>query len=117
MVSADVVIRFEGTKKALPPEETKTTAVSADGALILLRTSVRVGERLLIKNVSTEEHLPCKVVDLGSISESGIAEVGLKFVEPHPNFWRIAFPPANWLRRSLEARSRKAKLARSPKPK
>jgi hypothetical protein len=88
----------------LPPEQTKTVVVNAHGALILLRTAVTMGELLTVRNVMTEEQLSCRVVDLSSISESGIAEVGMEFTEPAPQFCHIAFPPANWTPRCAEAK-------------
>jgi hypothetical protein len=115
-VGVDVVVAFHRAKQPLPPEQTKTVVVNAHGALILLRTAVTVGELLTVSNVMTKERRACRVVDLSSISESGIAEVGTEFVEPAPQFWRVAFPPANWTPRCAEAKGHSPQTAAQPVP-
>lgn len=115
-VGVDVVVAFHRAKEPRPPEHTKTVVVNAHGALILLRTAVTMGELLTVSNVMTQEQLSCRVVDLSSISESGIAEVGMEFVEPAAQFWRVAFPPANWTPRCAEAKGHSPQTAAQPVP-
>jgi hypothetical protein len=110
-VGVDVEVSFHRAKEPLPPEQTKTVVINAHGALILVRTAVTMGELVTVRNVKTQEQLSCRVVDLSSISESGIAEVGMEFVEPAPQFWHVAFPPANWTPRCAEAKGHSPQTA------
>jgi len=113
-VGVDVVVAFHRAKEPRPPEQTKTVVVNAHGALILLRTAVTMGELLTVRNVMTQEQRSCRVVDLSSISESGIAEVGMEFVEPAAQFWRVAFPPPNWTPRCAEAKGHSPQIVAQP---
>jgi hypothetical protein len=110
----EVVVGFNRAKQQLPPEHTKTVVINVHGALILLRTAVTMGELLTVRNVMTQEQLTCRVMDLSSISESGIAEVGMEFIEPTANFWHVSFPPANWTPRCLEAKGHRPQTAAPP---
>jgi hypothetical protein len=85
-------------------EETNTLIVSAHGALIELTLTVAVGQQLRIKNSKTMEELVCRVINIGG-SQSGKREVGVEFEVPSPRFWRIAFPPADWTSRSVDAKA------------
>ncbi|HET7107463.1 MAG TPA: PilZ domain-containing protein [Candidatus Acidoferrum sp.] len=84
-------------------EHTKTLIVSAHGALLQLQEAVQNGQPLMIRNVTTGEEMPCKVVDLNP-GANGVAEVGVEFSQPNPRFWRVSFPPADWSARSPEAK-------------
>jgi hypothetical protein len=87
-----VSIAVSGDQGGAPfVEPTSTVIVNAHGALIRLREPVRVGQRLRIKNVMTNEERLCVVADVnpGQI----IPEVGLAFSESCPKFWRVSFPP------------------------
>jgi hypothetical protein len=46
----------------------------------------------------------CKVVYLGS-TESGKVQVGVEFLQPAPQFWRIVFPPEDWASSTKETRA------------
>lgn len=76
-------------------EETHTVAVSANGGLIRLKSTITRGQQVSIVNPKTAEELPCTVIFLGQ-KDSGKTEVGIEFSESSPLFWRIAFPPADW---------------------
>jgi hypothetical protein len=84
-------------------EQTSTMIVNAHGALIQLRTVVKLGDLLQVKNLKTAEELHCKVVDINPGS-NGVQEVGIEFAEPNPRFWRVSFPPSDWSPRSAEAK-------------
>ena len=84
-------------------EESHTLAISAHGALVLLRTRVMSGTVVTLKNARTEEETETHVAYLGPVRE-GKAEVGLEFTAPRPAFWRVAFPPEDWTPRNPEAR-------------
>jgi hypothetical protein len=76
-------------------EETYTVAISAHGASVLLSRPVAKGERLEILNVPTGDRAECVVACLGQ-RQGNHVEVGVEFILPNPNFWRVAFPPKDW---------------------
>jgi hypothetical protein len=76
-------------------EPTETLAVNAHGALILLTPPVEDIEQILIKNARTSEEQMCRVVYQG-LTEAGRLQVGVEFLTPAPNFWRVSFPPEDW---------------------
>jgi hypothetical protein len=69
--------------------------VNAHGALILLAPPVEDIEQILIKNPRTGEEQLCRVVHQG-LTEAGRLHVGIEFLTPAPNFWRVSFPPEDW---------------------
>jgi hypothetical protein len=100
-----VPVRVSGKRadETLFVEHTKTLVVNADGALLQLEEPVREGQALSMRNVTTGEETPCKVVDL-SRDTNGVAEVGVEFAQPNARFWRVSFPPTDWSTRSPEAK-------------
>jgi hypothetical protein len=76
-------------------EPAETLAVNAHGALILLTPPVEDTEQILIKNPRTGEEQLCRVVHQG-LTEAGRLHVGVEFLTPSPNFWRVSFPPEDW---------------------
>ena len=85
------------------PEQSETLAVNAHGALILLTPPVDEVEQILIKNPKTDEEQLCKVVYQG-LTEAGRLQVGVEFIAPAPNFWRVSFPPEDWATSSKDVR-------------
>jgi hypothetical protein len=85
-------------------ESTETLAVNAHGALILLTPPVDEPEQILIKNARTSESQMCKVVYQG-LMEGGRLQVGVEFIAPSPNFWRVSFPPEDWASYGREGRT------------
>jgi hypothetical protein len=92
-------------------EHVNTLIVNAHGALIPLKETVREGQPLNLRNMTTGEEVHCTVVDLNP-GANGVPEVGVEFVEPNPRFWRVSFPPADWSTRSPEAK----RFSSSPSP-
>ncbi|HEY4838258.1 MAG TPA: hypothetical protein VIH72_06615 [Candidatus Acidoferrales bacterium] len=84
-------------------EATETLAVNAHGALILLSPPVEDIEQILIKNPRTSEEQMCRVVHQG-LTEGGRLHVGVEFLTPSPNFWRVSFPPEDWATSIRDAR-------------
>lgn len=84
-------------------EPTETLAVNAHGALILLTPPVEELEQILIRNPRTNEEQLCRVVHQGLI-EAGRLHVGVEFLTPAPNFWRVSFPPEDWASSVRDAR-------------
>lgn len=77
-------------------EETKTTTVNAHGCLISLATPVTRGQHVSIVNPKTAEEVECRVAFI-SENKGSKTEVGLEFTEASPLFWRIGFPPEDWV--------------------
>lgn len=76
-------------------QETRTLLANAHGALILLRTTVTVGQFLTLKNIRTQQERGCRVVSVLS-KASAPAEVGVEFLRPCPRFWNLSSPPPDW---------------------
>jgi hypothetical protein len=90
------VNRQGGTPNASFQEDAQTLVVNAHGALIALAAKVERGQTLRLKNHQTQEELECRVVYSGAVTD-GRAQVGIEFVKPSPDFWRISFPPEDWI--------------------
>lgn len=100
-----VAVHISGIRPNGAPfsERTSTLVVNAHGALIRLREPVTMGQKLRIKNLSTNEETCCEVMDVNSDNTTS-REVGVQFSEPCARFWRVSFPPADWTPRNPEAR-------------
>ena len=97
IVNVPITVSNEGgNREAAFQEETQTLVVNAHGAMIALAAKVVKGQTVRVKNRATQEDLTCKVVYLGPVA-SGKAQVGVDFTSPSPDFWRIAFPPEDWV--------------------
>ncbi len=103
LLSVPLRVTGKQEKGSVFTEHTNTLIVSAHGALIQLREPVREGHLLTVKNVTTGEEMACRVVDVNT-GPNGIPEIGVEFSTPHPRFWRVSFPPADWSARSPEAK-------------
>jgi hypothetical protein len=97
IVSVPVTVSSEsGGKDATFEEETQTLVVNAHGAMVALAAKVAKGQMLRLKNRATQQDLTCKVVYLGPAT-GGKIQVGIDFTSSSPDFWRIAFPPEDWV--------------------
>ena len=97
IVNVPVTVSCAGGNKYVAfQEETQTLVVNAHGAMFALAASVAKGQTLIVKNRVTEEDQECKVVYLGPVS-GGKTQIGVDFTSNAPDFWRIAFPPENWI--------------------
>jgi hypothetical protein len=72
-------------------EFTRMLSVSAHGGAFALAARVEYGQRVLIVNKRTGEERECRIVHVGSMRD-GKWTVGIEFVEPVENFWKITFP-------------------------
>jgi hypothetical protein len=84
-------------------EDTTTAVVNVYGGLVLLKTGVRQGQRLKIKNLNNDEETQCVAIDANSGSNQA-HEVGVEFVAAAAKFWRVSFPPVDMNSRSPEAK-------------
>jgi hypothetical protein len=94
LLQVTVFIRGQG-KDGEFTEETRTLVVNAHGGLLTLYAQVQKGQTLHMKNKATGEEQACKVAYAGT-PKDGVSQVGLEFVKPCPDFWRISFPPEDW---------------------
>jgi uncharacterized RDD family membrane protein YckC len=96
-VSLNILIIVSGeTNAGSFSEESRTVNVNVHGALILLATKVADSQLIKLTNRSTSEQQVCRVVTVKPAS-GGNLEAGVEFTQPDPNFWRVAFPPADWI--------------------
>jgi len=97
IVNVPITVSSEGgNKDAAFQEETQTLVVNAHGAMIALAAKVVKGQTLRLKNRTTQEDQTCKVVYLGPLA-AGKSQVGVDFTAKAPDFWRISFPPEDWV--------------------
>ena len=90
-----VQVIARGPDKQPVSEMTHTAVVNAHGGLIYLSLQVTPGQAVILKNPETNEEQLCRVARADPVPD-GKTEVGLEFVKPAPNFWRVAFPPSDW---------------------
>jgi hypothetical protein len=93
-------------------ERTRTLVVNAHGALISLAADVVLDQTLVLQNALTGEERECRIV-FTDRNRIGPIEVGLEFRNPAPYFWRVAFPPDDWILPELRAKVVRS-LANSP---
>src|ERR1700675_2061903 len=91
VIAMPVLVRGKTAGKPFE-EETNTVSVSATGGLVRLAAAVGRAQEIAVVNPKTPEELPSVVTFVG-LKDAGKTEVGVKFGEPSPLFWRIAFPP------------------------
>jgi hypothetical protein len=91
-----ILVIARGPDKQHVSENTFTAVVNAHGALIYLSLKVEVGQKILIRNPDTMEEQFVRVIHATSGAE-GKLEVGIEFLRAAPKFWRISFPPDDWV--------------------
>lgn len=79
-------------------ERTVTLVVNAHGALVVLSSPVTAGQVVILKNPETSEEQACRIASIHKHADSP-TEVGIEFVKPAPNFWRVTFPPSDWVQK------------------
>jgi hypothetical protein len=92
LLKAPVVILTRGADNKTMFEETQTITVNIHGAMIVSRLKFEARQIITLRNSRTGEEAPCRVVYL-SPRQTENREVGIEFMEPRPQFWRISFPP------------------------
>jgi hypothetical protein len=73
-------------------EFTRVVSVSVHGGLLALAARVQKSQVILFVNRNTREEQECHVVYLGPLQD-GKWTVGIEFVHPAADFWKIHFPP------------------------
>jgi hypothetical protein len=72
-----------------------TFSVNACGALVAMKQNLPTGTRLILEHSGTKERMACSVVRSPRDTAEGF-HTAIEFDSAAPDFWRIAFPPANW---------------------
>jgi len=90
-----VVVQGKSTDETPFADPARAIVLSANGCLIILSASVRLGEKLVLRNVANCEEQDCRVVYLGE-KQSGRTEIGLRFKTAAPQFWGLEHPPSDW---------------------
>ena len=72
-----------------------TLNVNAHGALVALKQHLGTGASVVLEHSATKEQISCKVVRPPREAPEGF-HTALEFDSVAPDFWKIAFPPANW---------------------
>jgi hypothetical protein len=73
-------------------DETATMLnVNAFGGLLILKVHVVRGDVLRLTNKATLEAQECRVINVGPVTAIG-TKIGIEFLNPAPDFWRIYFP-------------------------
>ena len=90
-----VMVQGKTTDETTFADPTRAIILSAHGCLITLSESIRLGERLSLRNIANDEEQDCQVVYLGG-NQGGRTEVGLCFKTAAPQFWGLDHPPPDW---------------------
>jgi len=72
-----------------------TLSVNTHGAIVVMKQGLPLETRLVLEHGTTKERVACKVVRAPKEMPEGF-HVPLEFDSPAPDFWKIAFPPADW---------------------
>lgn len=108
LMKTPVRVSVQAGAASLFEEDTHTLAISAHGALLVLKAPLYRGQRLTLLNILTKASLECVVVHIDKFPGEQI-QVGVEFLLPNPTFWRVAFPPRDWTPRHPDAKSRAGK--------
>ncbi|HWF38876.1 MAG TPA: hypothetical protein VG322_10180 [Candidatus Acidoferrales bacterium] len=91
-VRASIHVAIQGKPVTL---ETHTLSVNAHGALVAVKENLPSDTRLVLEHAATKERMACRVVRPPRETSEGF-HTAIEFDSPDPDFWKIAFPPANW---------------------
>jgi hypothetical protein len=89
-------------------EEAYSAVVSDRGALLIMTTTVPVGEKLLLTNKVTQTEQECRVAGIGKRDGPSV-EIAVEFSAADPQFWRVTAPPLHAASVSPIERHRKAR--------
>ncbi len=86
-----VFITVVGPSRQTKTEETITLNVNAWGGLFELRMPVDLSDAVIVTNKSTTEEQEARVAYVGPVQPHG-RKIGVEFITPAKDFWRIHFP-------------------------
>jgi len=89
-----IPLHVEGTNADgnLFKERTFTVLISRNGARISLKNPVRVGDRITLTNLLTQQACPFRVVDPIATPMGEGPEWGVECLDPIETFWGVRFP-------------------------
>ena len=101
-VFADLTVQGFNDNNEKFKVQTRSLSVNGHGGLTVMDVPVSVGQTLFLVNENSRQKAECKVVSLRP-GDDGKTIVAFEFTSPHPNFWKVFFPPAGAkpLRRTL----------------
>jgi hypothetical protein len=76
--------------------EVTTLSVNTHGALVAVNISFPVETKLVLEHGGTRERVACRVVRPPRETPEGF-HTALGFSSSAPDFWKIAFPPTDWM--------------------
>jgi hypothetical protein len=91
-VRASIHVALQGKQTTF---DAMTVSVSHNGALLVLKQSLPTATRLVLEHAGTKDRVACKVIRSAQSMPEGF-HTPIEFETPSPNFWHIAFPPADW---------------------
>jgi hypothetical protein len=91
-VHASVHVALQGKELTI---DATTLSVSNHGALMLIKQTIPSDALLILEHGMTRERIACKIARPAREVPEGF-HIPLEFDSPAPNFWGIAFPPADW---------------------
>ena len=91
-VSASIHVALQGKATTF---RVNTVSVSPRGALLVMEQKLPSETRLVLEHDGTKERIACKVSHSPRQSAEGF-HIPIEFDSPAPDFWKIAFPPADW---------------------
>jgi len=95
LMDMPVIVSGEFPDRQAFQEETFTVTVNAHGALMMLATTVKLGQRLIVTNPVNQDKREGRVAYLGS-PHAGLSQVAVEFARPSPEFWPVPSPPPDW---------------------
>lgn len=94
LMDLPLVVRGESKQEQAFQERTFTITVSAHGVLVPLASTVDVGQQVVLMNPKSWDEREGRVTYLGR-PHAGLAQVGIEFTEPAPEFWSISSFPSD----------------------
>ena len=91
-VHAKLYMAHKGEEVSL---DVNTVSVNNHGALLVMKQSLPLDAHVVLEHGTTRQRVPCRVTRTPREMPEGY-HVPLEFDIPEPNFWGIAFPPADW---------------------
>jgi hypothetical protein len=86
LLDVALIVRGESIHREPFQEETFTISVSAHGALVVLAGKVALGQKISLENLKTHAEIEGRVARFGP-PYGGLAQVGIEFAHPAPEFW------------------------------
>jgi len=62
------------------------------------------GELISLRNPATDDEILARVTSMGT-RLLGKTQVGVEFIKPEPDFWKVEDRPENWARKSPRSAS------------